>query len=62
MSSAKYRGAWLDKDEKTKQQTRQFEVGTSLDRWPVQLTQNWRDTVASSSSSTKQWQPSVTTY
>jgi len=41
MSSAKYGGALLDNDEKTK--ACQFEVDTSLDREPVQLTQNWRD-------------------
>ena len=34
-------------------ETCQLEVDTSLDRKPVQLTQNWRDVVPSSSPSEK---------
>ena len=52
ISSAKYGGAWPDKERRVNE-TCQFEVDTSLDRKPVQLTQNWRDVVLSSSSSEK---------
>ena len=52
MSSAKYGGAWPDKDEKTKYAILRS-VNTSLDRKPAQLPQNRRDMIASSDSSEK---------
>jgi len=52
MSSARYGGAWQDKDEKT-QHASLYAVNASLNWQPVELLQNWRDMVASSGSSEK---------